>query len=225
MIIRTATLVIVTKEFDTARADFERLLRQHGGYVAQLSISGQGGNSRTLSATLRVPAARMDALLTELKKIGRAESEGQSGEEVTQQYVDLVARLKNARVTEQRLAQILTQRTGKVSEVLEVEQEISRVREEIERMEAQRKTLENQVAFASVKFELREEYQAKLNVTPPSTGTRLRNAAVEGYKSAVASAIGLAEFLLSAGPSLLLWALIFFWPARRLWRHLRRAAA
>jgi uncharacterized small protein (DUF1192 family)/lambda repressor-like predicted transcriptional regulator len=224
MIIRTATLVVVAKEFDTARTSFERLLRQHGGYVAQLSTSGQS-SARTLTATLRVPADRMDALFAELKKLGRVEGEGQMGEEVTQQYVDLVARLKNSRVTEQRLAQILAQRTGKVADVLEVEREIARVRGEIERMEAQRKTLENQVAFASLRFELREEYQAELNVAPPSTATRLRNAAVEGYKSATENAIGLAEFLLNAGPTLLLWALIFFWPARLLWRHFRRAAA
>ncbi len=225
MIIRSATLVVVAKEFDEARAAFERLLRQQGGYVAQLSITGQGGRARVLTATLRVPADRMDALFAELKKIGRVESEGQTGEEVTQQFIDLVARLKNARVTEQRLAQILAQRTGKVADVLEVEREIARVRGEIERMEAQRKTMENQVAFASVKFELREEYQAEMNVAPPSTSTRLRNAAVEGYKSAVENAIGLAEFLLNAGPTLLLWGLIFFWPARLLWRHFRRAAA
>ncbi|MBI3663896.1 MAG: DUF4349 domain-containing protein [Acidobacteria bacterium] len=225
MIIRSATLVVVSKEFDAARGAFERLLRQHGGYIAQLSISGQGGTARALTATLRVPADRMDALFAELKKIGRVEGEGQMGEEVTQQYVDLVARQKNARVTEQRLAQILTQRTGKVSDVLEVEREIARVRGEIEQMEAQRKTLENQVAFASVKFELREEYQAQLNITPPSTSTRLRNAAVEGYKSATENAIDLAVFFLNAGPTLLLWGLIFFWPARLLWRRFRRATA
>jgi uncharacterized small protein (DUF1192 family) len=225
MIIRSATLVVVAKEFDAARAAFERVLRQHGGYIAQLSLSGQGGSARALTATLRVPADRMDALFSELKKIGRVEGEGQMGEEVTQQYVDLVARLKNSRVTEQRLAQILAQRTGKVADVLEVEREIARVRGEIERMEAQRKTLENQVAFASLRFELREEYQAKLDVTPPSTATRLRNAAVEGYKSATENAIGLAEFLLNAGPTLLLWGLIFFWPARLIWRRVRRATA
>jgi uncharacterized small protein (DUF1192 family) len=225
MIIRTATLVVVAKDFDAARPVFERLLRQHGGYIAQLSTSGRGDAARALTATLRVPADRMDALFAELKKIGRVEGEGQMGEEVTQQYVDLVARLKNARVTEQRLAQILAQRTGKVADVLEVEREIARVRGEIERMEAQRKTLENQVAFASVRFELREEYHAQLNVTPPSTATRLRNAAVEGYKSAVENAIDLAVFFLNAGPTLLLWGLIFFWPARLLWRRLRRAAA
>jgi len=224
MIIRTATLVVVAKEFDAARSAFERLLRQHGGYIAQLSTGGQS-SARTLTATLRVPADRMDALFAELKKIGRVEGEGQIGEEVTQQYVDLVARLKNSRVTEQRLAQILAQRTGKVADVLEVEREIARVRGEIERMDAQRKTLENQVAFASVRFELREEYQAQLDVTPPSTATRLRNAAVEGYKSATENAIGLAEFLLNAGPTLLLWGLIFFWPVRTIWRRLRRAAA
>ena len=54
---------------------------------------------------------------------------------------------------------------------------------------------------------------------------RLRNAAVEGYKSATENAIDLAVFFLHAGPTLLLWGRIFFWPARLLWRRFRRATA
>lgn len=225
MIVRTASVTIVTKEFDATRAAMERLVRQHGGYLANLNVSGQSGTGRALTATLRAPADRLDSLLAELKRLGRVEAESQAGEEITQQYVDLAARLKNARVTEQRLAQILAQRTGKVADVLEVEREIARVRGEIERMDAQRKTMENQVSFATVKFELREEYQAQLEVAPPSTWSRLRNAAVEGYHSVVETAIGLAVFLLSDGPTIVLWGLLLFWPARLLWRRFRRAAA
>jgi len=71
----------------------------------------------------------------------------------------LVARLKNSRATEQRLVDILRQRPGKVSEVLEVEQEIARVRGEIEQMEADRKSLETRVQFATVKLQVNEEYK------------------------------------------------------------------
>ena len=133
----------------------------------------------------------------------------------------MVARLKNSRATEQRLVDILRQRPGKVSEVLEVEQEIARVRGEIEQMEADRKSLETRVQFATVKLQVNEEYKAQLQVTPPSTGTRLRNALVGGYRDAADSLIGFVLFLLGTGPTLLLWSAVLYWPARFAWRRWR----
>ena len=88
------------------------------------------------------------------KKFGRVDTEAQTGEEVTAQYVDLQARLANSKNTEQRLTDVLRQRTGKLSDVLEVETEIARVRGEIESMEAERKTMATQVAFATLNLTL-----------------------------------------------------------------------
>lgn len=224
MIIRTAALTLVTKDFDGVRGAIEQLLRQQQGHIAQLNTTGQSAAGRTLTATLRVPAEHLDALLAGLKKLGRVVQESQAGEEVSQQYVDLVARLSNARSTEQRLIDVLRQRTGKVKDILEVEREIARVRGEIEQMEAQRKNLDQQVRFATVHLQLTEEYQAELQVTPVSTGTRLWNALVEGDRSAVEAALNLALFLLRYGPSLLFWGLVLYWPVRFAWRRLRAAA-
>ena len=224
MIVRTASLVLVAKDFDATRAAVERLVKANGAYLAQLQTTGARNAGRSLSVTVRAPAERLDILLGELKKLGRVEQESQSGDEVTQQYVDLTARLKNARSTEQRLVEVLQQRTGKVRDVLEVEREIARVREEIERMDAQRKSLENQVRFATIDLRVQEDYQAPLEAAPPSTGTLLGNALVEGYRGAVETAIGLAWFVLRYGPSLLLWGLLLFWPVRRAWRWVQAHA-
>jgi uncharacterized small protein (DUF1192 family) len=221
MIVRTASLTLVAKEFDPTRAAIEALVRRHQGYSARLTVSGQAGAGRTLTATFRVPANQLDAVLAEMKSLGRVEQESQGGEEVTQQYVDLGARLSNARHTEQRLIEVLRQRTGKVGDVLAVEQQIARVREEIERLEAQLKSLDKQASFASLQVRLIEEYKAQLEVTPPSTTTRLRNATVDGYRSLIESALGLIMFLLSYGPVLLFWGLILYAPARFAWRRLR----
>jgi hypothetical protein len=205
MIVRSAELALVTKEFDKAREAIERTLRQHHGFAGQLNVNAPAGAGRTLSATLRVPADEFDAALTELKKLGRVERESQSGEDVTKQYVDLGARLSNARNTEQRLIDVLRQRTGKVADILAVEQEIARVRGDIESMEAEKKSLENRVGFATLQLRLSEEYKAQLEVTPSSTGTQLHNAAVEGYRSAVQAFLSLVLALLSTGPTLVLW--------------------
>lgn len=225
MIVRTAALTITTKDFDKARTRLDEILKLHHGYVGELNVTTPAGAESTFTATLRVPADQLEATLADLKALGHVESETQSGQEITAQYVDLEARLSNARHTEERLTDLLRQRTGKLSDVLAVETEIARVRGEIEQMEAEKKNLANQVTFATITATVTENYQAQLQVVPPTTSGRLRNAAVEGYRDMVEGLVGAALFLLSYGPSLLLWGGLLFFPTRALWRRIRRNLA
>jgi hypothetical protein len=221
MIVRTAQLSLVAKDFAKARAGAEEILKRHGGYVGQLNVNAPVNAARTLTAVFRVPSPHLDAALSELKALGRVTSESQNGEEVTQQYVDLEARLANARHTEQRLSDLLRDRTGRLSDVLEFEKEIDRVRGEIEDMEAQRKLLAKQVNYATLNATLIEEYGAMLQLTPPSTSTRVRNAAVDGYEALAGGIVSVLLFLLSAGPSLLVWGAIIFFAGRLIWKRVR----
>lgn len=223
MIARTAALTLTTKEFDKTRASLEEILKRHGGYLGELKVSAPADAGRTLTATLRIPAPQLESALAELKTLGRVEDESQGGEEVTQQYVDLQARLANGKHTEQRLTEILRQRTGKLQDVLKVELEIDRVRGEIEQMQAEKKELSKRVAFATLNTMVKEEYHARLQGAPPSTGSRFHNAAVDGYNTVVEGLIDIGLFLLSAGPSLLLWAAILFFPARWAWKKFQAA--
>ncbi|HKM85228.1 MAG TPA: DUF4349 domain-containing protein [Terriglobales bacterium] len=157
-------------------------------------------------------APKLPLAVADLKTLGRVENESQSGEEVTSQHTDLVARLKNSRETEQRFRTILEQRSGNAVEILQVEQGIARVRGDIERMEAEQKALEHRIDFATVELQLSEEYKDQLQVVPPSTSTRLRNAAIEGYRNVANGVVSLVLFLLSTGPSLLLWGAVLFFP-------------
>jgi len=223
MIARIAGITLTTKEFDKTRASLDEILKRHNGYMGELKVSAPAEAGRSLTATLRIPAQQLDAALAELKKLGRVEDESQGGEEVTQQYVDLEARLANGIHTERRLAEILRSRTGKLQDVLKVELEIDRVRGEIEEMQAEKKELSKRVAFATLNTTVKEEYFAKLQSTPPSTGSRFRNAAVDGYNTVVEGLIDVGLFMLSAGPSLLLWAAILFLPVRWAWKKFQAA--
>ncbi len=223
MIARTVSLNITVKNFDSARAGLEAILARHHGYAAEMTANTEKDQARSLSASLRIPAPELQEAVGKLKALGRVETETQKGEEVTTQHADLVARLKNARETEQRLIDVLRTRAGKVSDVLEVEQEIARVRGEIEQMDAERKALEHRVDFARVDLHLKEEYKAQLEITPPSVATRLHNSLVTGYRDAVESLVGLVLFLAEYGPVLLVWAFLLFWPARLVWKRMRRA--
>jgi hypothetical protein len=223
MIARTVSLSIVVKDFAASRSSLDSILARHRGYSAQLNVSTPENAARGLRASLRIPAPELASAVAELKTLGRVENESQSGEEVTQEHADLVARLKNSRETEQRLRTILQERTGKVGEVLEVEQEIGRVRGDIERMEAEQKALEHRVDFATVDLQLTEEYKAQLNPPAASVSTRIRNALVAGYRNASEMVLGIVLFFAESGPTLLIWLVIIVLPVIFMWRRYRRA--
>jgi len=225
MIARNVSLSIIAKDFEVARGSLDAILARHNGYAAELNVATPQGNARTIQASLRIPAPQLVAAVTELKALGRVENETQGGEEVTQQHADLVARLKNSRETEQRLQQVLRTRTGKVKDVLEVEEEIARVRGEIEQMEAGQQTLEHRVNFATIDLKLSEEYKAQLTTPAPSVAMQLRNATVNGFRSALESLLALVLFLAESVPTLLLWLMILAFPAWLLWRRYQRSLA
>lgn len=89
-------------------------------------------------------------------------------------------------------------------------------------MDAELKNLSTRVAFATVQLQVAEEYKEALRVDHSSTLGRLRNAAVEGYRSVVQGAIGIIVFLLAYGPSLLIIMAVFLFPGRALWKAVRR---
>jgi Domain of unknown function (DUF4349)/Putative zinc-finger len=222
MIARTVSLSIVAKDFAASRAALDAILSQHHAYAASLAVNTQQNSARSLEASLRVPAAELGAVMAKLRSLGRVQNETQNGEEVTQQHADLVARLKNSRETEIRLQDILRNRTGKISDVLAVEQEIARVRGEIEQMEAEQKSLEHRVEYATVDLNLSEEYKAQLRTPAPSISTRFHNALVKGIRSAQETVVGITLFCAEVGPSLVIWLVMLLPLGWFLWRRWRR---
>jgi len=206
MVIRTATLAVVTKQFEGVRAAVEAIVSQSSGFIDHLSITGDTASARSLGATLRVPGDRMAAVLERLRQLGQVVEDTQGSEDVTDQLVDLDARLANARATEQRMADILRNRTGKLSDVLEVEREIARVRLDIERMDAEKANMNRRVSYATITLTVSEERKASIEAGPLSLGTRLRIAAADGIETGFETVFGAVLFVLRSGPVLLLCA-------------------
>lgn len=222
MIARTESLSIVVTDFANSRSSLDMILTRYHGYSAELNVSTTENTPRSLQASLRIPAAALASALSDLKKLGRVERETQSGEEVTRQHQDLVARLKNSRDTEQRLREILRQRTGKITDVLKVEEEIARVRGEIEEMEAEQQSLEHRVNFAAVELQLAEEYKAQLNSPAPSISTRFHNSVVAGYKNVSETVLDILLFFTEYGPVIILWLAVLASPILFFWRRYNR---
>jgi hypothetical protein len=223
MIAHTAELQIVVAKFEVARTAVESILARHQGYAASLSVGTPENAARTLNASLRIPSQELPAALNELKALGHVVNESQAGEEVTAEHTDLVARLKNSRETETRLQDILRNHTGKVTDVLQVEQEMARVRGEIEQMESELKTLDHRIEFATITLAISEEYKAKVSDSTPGIATRLHNAVVAGLKNVRDSAVGLALWSAEFLPPLFFWLLILVAPIAIFWRIRRRA--
>ena len=118
----------------------------------------QTGEGQLRSATIevKVPATRFDEALAGLKPIGKLESANVETEDVGEEYVDVTARMDNAHRLERRLIDLLATRTGKLKDVLDVEQSLARVREEIERYEGRLRYLQAHTAMSTLTVTVHE---------------------------------------------------------------------
>jgi len=220
-IIRTATLQLVPKDFDAARAAVDRIVANAGGYLGRVVVSGARPTGRALAATVNVPAARLDEAVSALRALGDVVQESQNATDVSEQLVDLEARLANSRNTERRMNELLRTRTGKLSEVLEAEREVARVREEIERLDAQRRNLDDRVTYSAITVQFDEPQKSSMHLGPLPLSTRIRNAFVDGVRGAFSSAVEALLLVLRVAPALVFWGVVLGVPA---WRVLRRRA-
>jgi hypothetical protein len=156
-LIRDASLELEVASFDRVVATIATLAAGDGGYVATQN-SDRGPNGKLQGQiVVKVPPEKLDALLAELRGLGDLKNQAVGTQDVTKEYFDTAARLRNAQTMEDRLVDLLKTKTGKVSEMLEVERELGRVRGQIEQMQGQLKLYDTLVAFATVTVVVREK--------------------------------------------------------------------
>ena len=156
MLIRTGSASIEVESLDPAIIKVRQLASQLGGYVANSSISGGRDQIRSATLELKIPAARYDQAVSGLGSIGRVESVNTSVEDVGEEYVDIGTRVANAKRLEERLVTLLATRTGRLEDVLAVERELARVREEIERYEGRLRFLRTRAAVSTLAVTVHE---------------------------------------------------------------------
>ncbi len=156
MIIRTGTASVEVDSLEPGLAGLRRLTAQVGGFVANTSV--QSGKEQLRQATLeiKVPAQRFDELTSGLQPLGRVEFVNVTAEDVGEAFIDITARVANGRRLEDRLVDLLATRTGRLQDVLAVERELARVREEIERHEGRLRYLRSRAAMSTLAVTLHE---------------------------------------------------------------------
>ena len=135
MVIRTGQTSIEVDSLERAVAQVRLLAGRVGGYVANTTMQTGRGQLRAATLEVKIPADRFDDGLGGLSALGKLESVNVNAEDVGEEFTDVTARMTNARRLETRLIDLLATRTGKLKDVLDVERELARVREEIERYE------------------------------------------------------------------------------------------
>ena len=156
LVIRTGQAFIEVEKVDPAVLKIRQLAVQFGGYIANSSISGGRDQIRQATLELKIPAPRYDEAVGSLSTIGKVETVSSNAQDVGEEFVDVTARVNNARRLEERLISLLANRTGKLDEVLRVERELARVREEIERYEGRLRYLTSRAAMSTLTITVHE---------------------------------------------------------------------
>jgi len=150
MVIRNANASIKVDSLELAIAALREVAARVGGFVANAGIQTGQGQLRSATIEVKVPAARFDEALAGLKPIGELEAADVKADDVGEEFVDVSARMENARRLERRLIELLATRTGKLKDVLDVEQSLAQVREEIERYEGRLRYLRAHTAMSTL---------------------------------------------------------------------------
>jgi hypothetical protein len=205
-LIKTAEIALVVNSIDDSFRQASQIVKQQQGDVVGLQDDKPQDGSRRQTATMRirVPQDKLETTIEALAKLGTVQRRNLSAEDVTTQLVDFQARVRNLRKTESSLLQIMN-RTGSVGDVLKVSQELSKVRESIEQIDAQLKSLTNRVAYSTITLQL----EAAVSTTTPQQPLGLQvqdtwNNATQSVSELTTGLISLAIWLVAYSPYLLL---------------------
>ncbi|ADU50536.1 hypothetical protein Tmar_0415 [Thermaerobacter marianensis DSM 12885] len=177
LLIRTGRLDLVVPDVAAAYREAEAIARRYGGFVQDARLDRTGA-VEAASLTLRVPDQRLETVMDELAALaqrGRVAGHSIEAQDISSQYIDVKARLETLQAQEARLRQLASRSAG-IDELLRVEQELWRVRGEIEQLEGQVRFWDQAVQLATIEVGLRA-----VEATPPEPAGSLRERAARAF--------------------------------------------
>jgi Domain of unknown function (DUF4349) len=221
-IIRTGSLEAVVKSPAEAAEQIRNMAENLGGYVESAQVSSSQ-SAPTATITIRVPAARFEDAKAEIRKFTvRIESEKTDASDVTKQYVDLQARIRNLRAEEAQYLTIM-KNAGKIPDMLAVSEKLSDVRGEIEQQQAEFETLSKQVETVAITISLRSEVEAQVAGLHWRPLYQLKLAvrdALDGMADYANTMLGVIFYI----PVVMLWVMTLVFGAASTWKLLRWGA-
>ena len=172
-IIRTGRIALVVTTYDEARAKLDALIDKAGGYIDSTEVNRRQGAISDATIVIRIPSDAFGPLLPKLRDIGEVVSESTNASDITDQYVDVQARLASAKTLEKRLLELATDKSGKIDQILAVERELARVRGEVEGYEGRMRQWNDQIAMSTLTLSLSTKRPEIVAAADPSLGSRI----------------------------------------------------
>lgn len=151
-LIRTVSLSLETKEFDSALTNLSTKTTELGGYIETSSVNGNSyshHSTRYASYVIRIPADKLNEFVEVVSELGNVTQKNESVEDVTLRYIDVESHKKALETEQERLLELLS-KAENMEEILTIESKLSDIRYEIENYESQLKTMDNQIDYSTV---------------------------------------------------------------------------
>ncbi len=190
-IIYTADTEIVVEDFSGVAGQLGELVEQNNGYIASENLDRMRGTSRSGYWVVRVPVENYESFLKAISNLGVPASQNQDAQDVTEEFVDIQARIANKKKLEERIIELLDRPDDKIQHVIEVERELARVREDIERMEGRLRFLVDRTSMTTVNISIWEEK----NYQPPEVQTLSRRTSNAWQNSLANFRTGFEDFV------------------------------
>lgn len=154
-IIRHATLTQKVTAFEASTQKVQQLIDQSGGFIQSSTLQENQDSLRLANYILRIPEGKYGSFLNELQKVGKTSFITQKGDDVTQEFYDNDAHIKNLKLQEEAV-QRLMEKAVKMEDILKVQAELSRIRGEIETLQGKNKYLDNLSSLATIDLKIQE---------------------------------------------------------------------
>jgi len=205
-LIKNATLTLEARDVRAVTAKVISQAKSAKGYVSGLHETVDGLGTRSVTFTVRVPATQFDDFLQGFEAQGKVLDREVTAEDVTEEYVDTQSKVHNLKATEARLLEHLS-KTGKLSDTLLVEKELTRVREEIDQHTGRLKFLAHRISYSTFAVTVRETAHAQA-INPPETFSAGKVAS-----DSARSLVAFGQSVLTVGIWLLTWSVVWLPPA------------
>jgi len=205
-LIRNGNLDFKTDDVKKTKTEIEKISKDLNGYISSESENNYGDRLQ-YNQVLRVPADQFDELIKRIEPFAiKVESKNINTQDVTEEFIDVEARLKTKKELETRYREILKQ-AKTVADIVSIESQIANVRSEIESMEGRLKYLKNQVAFSTLNVSYYETIGTDFGFA-----SKFLESIGDGWDNLLAFIIA----LINLWPFVLgLFALVFWWWRRR----------
>lgn len=203
-VIRTGQISLVVATYDEARIKLDALLKAAGGYVDSTEVQHYEGAVSSATLVLRIPQDAFGTIVPKLRELGKIASESTSANDVTDQYVDVAARLASAKTLEKRLLELAADRTSGVEALLAVERELARVRGEIESYEGRMRQWNDQIAMSTLTLSVSTKAPAIAAGPEPGLGSRISS----GFSASIDALKDFGAWLAVGTTSLLPWMVL-----------------